>query len=107
MGVKTTLKLAGTNVKTFEAHSTSADSTSETNATGLALGETLEKGSWFNASTWKRFFKKDIIPTNFKKAFLTYRRSIENNRYHFEQRKEICAPAKLSVVLKIQYQIEL
>lgn len=66
MGVKTTLKLAGTNVKTFEAHSTSADSTSETNATGLALGETLEKGSWFNHRLGKDFSRKISFP-NFNK----------------------------------------
>ena len=106
--VKATLKLAGVDVDIFQPHSTRAASTSKSNATGLALGEILGRESWFNAFPWQRFYKKGIIPTTVAEfqTFLTNQRSIPNNRQRFEQRKEIWVPAKLSVVLRIQYLIE-
>lgn len=81
--VTAALKLADIDLDTFKVHSTRAASTSTANAIGLALGETLEKGSWSNASFWRRFYKKGVILTkvvNFEKSlFLTNKKSIANN----------------------------
>ena len=55
-------KLAGIDADTFKAHSRIA-TISKADATGFALDETLEKGSWYKWFTWQRFYKKDIIST--------------------------------------------
>ena len=58
--VKTVLKLASVDVNIFKGHSTRAASTSKATVSEC---EILERGSWSSASTWQRFYKKDIIPT--------------------------------------------
>ena len=57
------LKLAGVDVNIFKGHSTRVDSTSKATVSGLSSCEILERGSWSSASTWQRFYKKDIIRT--------------------------------------------
>ena len=58
--VKTVLKLASVDVNIFKGHSTRAASTSKATVSECKI---LERGSWSSASTWQRFYKKDIIPT--------------------------------------------
>ena len=66
------LKLAGLDVSILKGYSTRAASTSKVTISGLLLSEILGKGSWSSASTWRRFYKKEIISTtaaNFQNSF--------------------------------------
>ena len=54
------LREAGINTEKFKGHSTSLASTSKVGLGGLSLTCISERGSWSNASTWKRFYNRQI-----------------------------------------------
>ena len=53
--IKNVLTEAGIDTKNFKGHSTRSASTSKAGLAGLSVTDILERGSWTNASTWKRF----------------------------------------------------
>ena len=58
--INNVLKEAGIDTKIFKDHSTRSASTSEAGLTGLSVRDILEGGSWTNASTWQRFYNRQV-----------------------------------------------
>ena len=58
--IKNVLREAGTDTKIFKGHSTRSASTSEAGLAGLSVTDSLEGGSWSNASTWQRFYIRQV-----------------------------------------------
>ena len=63
--VKSTLKLAGIDIKAFAPHSTRAASTSCNLNAGLCLTDILKAAGWSSARTFATFYKKPITKDNF------------------------------------------
>ena len=53
-----------TEIANFTGHSTRLASTSKAMLSGLSLDDILERGSWSNASTWQKFYHKEVIKTS-------------------------------------------
>ena len=51
---------AGIDTKIFKGHSTRSASTSKAGLAGLSVTEILERGSRTNASTWQRFYNRQV-----------------------------------------------
>ena len=58
--IKNVLREAGIDTKIFKGHSTCSASTSKAGLAGLFLTDILERGSWANASTWQRFYNRQV-----------------------------------------------
>ena len=69
--VKQILIMSGINTEIFKPHSTRSVSSSHARLSGLLLLDILKRGSWFNKTTWGRFYNKPILifEEKFKKAF--------------------------------------
>ena len=69
--VKQILIMSGINTEIFKPHSTRSVSSSHARLSGLLLLDILKRGSWFNKTTWGRFYNKPILTfeEKFKKAF--------------------------------------
>ena len=59
--VKLTLAKAGINTDIYTAHSTRSASTSAAAAASVDISKIMKAASWTNASTFKRFYRKDIV----------------------------------------------
>ncbi|MEO0683599.1 MAG: tyrosine-type recombinase/integrase [Cyanobacteria bacterium J06649_11] len=55
------LASAGIDTNMFKAHSTRSASTSKASSVGVSLNEIVKRGQWASDSTFKKFYKKDII----------------------------------------------
>ena len=58
--VKQVLKCTGVDISKFKSHSTRSASTSKAATRGASLKDILDRGHWSNASTWQKFYNKDI-----------------------------------------------
>ena len=58
--IKNVLREAGIDTKIFKGHSTRSASTSKAGLAGLSVKDILERGSWTNASTWQRFYNRQV-----------------------------------------------
>jgi len=61
--VKDTLKDSGINVDVFTSHSCRSASTSKAFSVGVPLQEILKRANWSRAETFKRHYKRTIMPT--------------------------------------------
>ena len=61
--IKNVLREAGIDSKIFKGRSTRSASTSNAEWAGLSVTDILERGSWTNASTWQRFYNKQVEPS--------------------------------------------
>ena len=58
--IKNVLREAGIDNKIFKGQSTRSVTTSKVGLAGLSLTGILERGSWSNASTWQRFYNRQV-----------------------------------------------
>ena len=58
--IKNVLGEAGIDTKIFKGHSTRSTSTAKAGLAGLSVTDILERGSWTNASTWQRFYNRQV-----------------------------------------------
>ena len=61
--IKNVLREAAIDTKLFKGHSTRSASTSKAGLAGLSATDILERGSWTNASTWQRFYNRQVEPS--------------------------------------------
>jgi len=54
------LSLAGIDTSTFKAHSTRSASSSKAMCQGVPLDEIVKRGHWSSATTFEKFYCKDI-----------------------------------------------
>ena len=59
-----TLTLAGIDTAVFKAHSTRGASTSKLFQLQTPLSEIMNKAAWKTESTFRKFYKKDVLPTD-------------------------------------------
>ena len=77
--VKDELKLSGTDIKIFTAHSCRSASVSNPKANGMGINEIMKRGCWKSDSTFKSFYDKDIINNNSDKLnYESIRNSMES-----------------------------
>ena len=62
--IKDILKLAGVDVQAFKGHSTRSAATSGAAVRGASVQDILHRGQWSSASTWQRFYNKNISSEN-------------------------------------------
>ena len=58
--INNVLREAGIDTKIFKGHSTRSASTPKAGLAGLSVTDILERGSWTNASTWQRFYNRQV-----------------------------------------------
>ena len=58
--IKNVLREARIDTKIFMGHSTRSVSKSKGGLAGLSVIDILERGSWNNASAWKRFYNRQV-----------------------------------------------
>ena len=68
--IKKVLDKSGINTTAFPAHSTRSASSSSACQNGASLTDILKRGNWSKASTWQRFYSKNIVEQglDFQKA---------------------------------------
>ena len=77
--LKDELKLSGTDIKIFTAHSCRSASVSNPKANGMGINEIMKRGCWKSDSTFKNFYDKDIINNNSDKLnYESIRNSMES-----------------------------
>ena len=82
--VELTMKLAGIDTNTFQAHSCRSASTTAAKTSGLTLEEILRSAGWSNETTIAKYYKKNIISKNFgQSSFGKVIRLIYYNITHF------------------------
>ena len=62
--IKDILSLAGVNVQAFKSHSTRSAASSGAAVRGASVQDILHRGQWSAASTWQRFYNKQISSEN-------------------------------------------
>ena len=58
--IKNVLREADIDTEIFKGHSTRLASPSKAGVAGLSVIDILERGSWTNASTWQRFYNRQV-----------------------------------------------
>ena len=58
--IKNILREAGIDTKILKGHSTRSASTSKAGLAGFSVTDILERGSWTNASAWRRFYNRQV-----------------------------------------------
>ena len=58
--IKNVVREAGIDTNIFKGHSTRSASTSKAGLAGLSVTDILERSSWTNASTWQRFYNRQV-----------------------------------------------
>ena len=58
--IKNVLREADIDTEIFKGHSTRLASPSKAGVAGLSVTDILERGSWTNASTWQRFYNRQV-----------------------------------------------
>ena len=58
--VKQTMTLAGIDTEKFKTHSCRTATTSKAKAQGLSIAQILSTAKWSNATTFKRFYDREI-----------------------------------------------
>ena len=61
--IKNALREADIDTEIFKGHSTRSASTSKAGLIGLSVTDSLERGSWSYASTWQRFYNRQVEPS--------------------------------------------
>ena len=61
--VKEVLKLSGSAVTYYQAHSTRSAASSKAKAECLRIEDILQKGNWSKESTWQTHYHREITPT--------------------------------------------
>ena len=67
--IKTILLRAGIDTSVWSAHSTRGASTSKASNLGVSIQTILETGCWKGVGTFKKFYKKPVLPETSKKEF--------------------------------------
>lgn len=62
--IKMVMKLSGVNTDVFGSHSVRSASVSKAKSVDVPVDEILRKAGWTNATTFSRFYEKDIIVEN-------------------------------------------
>jgi len=68
--VTSILSLAGIDTSIFKAHSTRSAATSCADQKGIPIYDILKAGDWSSASTFQRFYKREVIHHRFQEAIL-------------------------------------
>ena len=58
--IKNVRREAAIDTNIFKGHFTRSASTSKAGLAGLSVTDILEGGSWTNASTWQRFYNRQV-----------------------------------------------
>ena len=69
--VKLVLKMAKIDASFYKAHSCRSTSTYKTKVLGMSLKDILKGGQWSGASTWQRYYNKEIVNTRKSSEFET------------------------------------
>lgn len=68
--ITSVLGLAGIDTSLFKAHSTRSAATSHASAKGVPTHDILRAGDWSSATTFQRYYKRDVLHHKFQKAIL-------------------------------------
>jgi len=71
------MERAGIDTATFKAHSVRGAATSKARVKGLTTGQIMQKANWSRASTFRRFYLRNISD-NFQKAVLSVKSMTSN-----------------------------